>query len=267
MANESGMMTDTLSIVGLQTRRKSLNDAMMYLVNEFTEDLTGKDPDFVVMPEKWITDTLDADSEELGKILLFFREFSEKTGSTIIPGSFSVKREDGLFNSSPVISEGKLLGWQDKISLFSREKETYASGTRAMIFENLDLKFSVAICYDSDFPYYARLAAMRGSELMLNPALIHKDFHDMWKIYIEARSLENRLPFVSINSLSDPFLGNSLIAVPRKYMFGAKLKTKSYGDAHVITETLNIDGLRDMREERLGEDPGSYYLAEDESVY
>ncbi len=260
-------MTRELDIIALQTRRMTLSDSMMYLINDFTHELEGKTADFIIMPEKWIDEVFEEDSLNLKKIIRFFQEFTEKNRATIIPGSFSVKRDEGVFNSAPVISRGEILGWQDKISLFSREKESYTPGTEAKLFELPGLKFTVSICYDSDFPYYSRLAAINGSEIMFNPALIHKDFHDMWKIYVEARALENRLPFVSVNSLSDPFGGGSMISVPEKYLFGAKLKTRTYGEKELITEKISLDGISELREARLEEDPGSYGLREKKAVY
>lgn len=260
-------MVDKVSVFAFQTRRMSAKGSVGYLSNQFPDLLADRRPYFIVMPEKWVTDIMDEDSEDLSRILTFFIELSDKTDSVIIPGSFSVKRGVKLFNSSPVIAGGKILGWQDKITLFNREKESYASGTEAKIFESSGLKFTVSVCYDSDFPYYARMAAMRGSEIMINPALIHRDFHDMWKIYVEARTLENRLPFVSVNSLSDPFNGDSMISVPEKYMFGAKLNTRIYGNRETIHETLSLDGLKEMRDVRLSEDPGSYGFNRNEPVY
>lgn len=251
-------MNDSVDIVAFQTRRMSLADSISYLENLFSREMKDRNADFIIMPEKWIDTEFMEYSESLSNILQFFMDFSKRSGNTVIPGSFAVKRSNGLFNSSPVISGGEILGWQDKISLFSREKERYTPGNRTEVFEAQGLKFTVSVCYDSDFPYYTRMAALEGSEIMFSPALIHKDFHDMWKIYIEARALENRLPFVSINSLSDPFNGGSMISVPVRYMFGAKLSTKSYGENEVIEERVSLEGLRELREARLKEDPGSY---------
>lgn len=259
-------MKGEVEIVAFQTRRRSLSDSVDYLYSDFTGVMKDKKADFVIMPEKWIDTEFRENSAELERILDFFRKFTENNGNTIIPGSFSLRRGKELYNSAPVISHGKILGWQDKISLFSREKEIYTAGKTMRIFDAQGIRFSVSVCYDSDFPYYTRMAAMNGSEIMFSPALIHKDFHDMWKIYIEARALENRIPFVSINSLSEPFNGGSMISVPVKYMFGAKLETRSFGSNEIIDEEIVLDGLAELRKARLEEDPGSYRFPKDETV-
>lgn len=252
------MSLSEIRILAFQTRRMSYDEAIGYLERTLTEALSSNDHDIVVLPEKWVNDIMDSESEKLIRILDFFRDLSQRHGSIIVPGSFSVSRDGELFNSAPVIYSGKVLGWQDKISLFRKEKDSYTSGKEAMLFDSGEMKFGVSVCYDSDFPYYSRIAAIKGAEMMINPALIHGDFHDMWKIYIEARSLENRLPFISINSLSEPFRGGSMISVPTRYMFGAKLSTESYGNSETIRRTISIEGLREMRRERIDEDPGTY---------
>lgn len=252
------MKSGLLDIMAFQTTIMPYSEAMDYLVKKVEHEVRNNSPDFIVLPEKWISDILPEDSDELSGLLDYFCSISRETGAAIIPGSLSVQRENGLFNSSPVIVDGKTAGWQDKVSLFRREKEKYAPGRSAMTFKYGHLKFAVSVCYDSDFPYYTRMAALNGAEIMINPALIHGEFHDMWKIYIEARSLENRMPFISVNSLSEPFRGGSMFAVPVRYMFGAKLKTESFGEATFIHRAVDTEGLLELREERLLEDPGSY---------
>lgn len=251
-------MSGNINILAFQTRRRSYADAMTYLHGEFSDQINGSRPDFIVMPEKWVTDPMKEESQEMSTLLSFFLDLSERMDSVIVPGSFSVIREGALYNSSPVICSGKLAGWQDKISLFRMEKEKYTPGTDSRIFEAKGIRFAVSVCYDSDFPYYSRMAAMNGAELIINPVLIDGNFHDMWRVYVEARALENRLPFISVNSLSEPFLGNSILAVPEKYLFGARLNTRTYRSSPVIRRKISLDGLEELRTERLNEDPGSY---------
>lgn len=251
-------MVSELDVLAFQTRRMVLADTESYILNEIAPTMREKAPDIMVLPEKWMTAPLKDGSEELMKSLAPFLDLSRETDSLIVPGSFSILRDGGLFNSSPAISDGKILGWQDKISLFRDEKKKYAPGRECRIFKHKNLAFTISVCYDSDFPYYSRLAAKGGSEVMLNPALIHRDFHDMWRLYVEARAIENRLPFVSVNSLSDPFNGGSMIVGPEKYLFGAKLNTRTFDHSAYFTGTLDISNLKELREERLAEDPGYY---------
>lgn len=254
------MPHDDVSVTVFQTRRMTADRAMEYLSGTVLPEIERRKSDFLVMPEKWVTDQFSTDSGTLDDILSFFMDISESAGTTSVPGSFSVRRGDKLYNSAPVISEGRIMGWQDKISLFRQEKSSYTAGSSTGVFSVNGMKVSVSVCYDSDFPYYARMAALNGSEIMFNPALIHGDFHDMWKIYIEARALENRIPFVSVNSLSEPFRGNSIISLPERYMFGAKLNTRVLGKDPAISVTLSLDGLAELRRDRLNEDPGEYRL-------
>ena len=46
--------------------------------------------------------------------------------------------------------------------------------------------------------------------VIFNPSLIRKDFHREWHLYVKTRSLENRIPVISINSISDDFMGEAM---------------------------------------------------------
>ncbi len=256
-------MDQELGILAFQTRRMGSDAALDYIKESILPVVESSSPDIVVMPEKWVTEPFSQDSEMLGSIISSFAEMSEEHECVIVPGSFSVRRNQGLYNTSPAVSSGKVLGWQDKISLFRDEKKNYTPGQDCKIFSGSGIRFTISVCYDSDFPYYSRIAAMNGSDIMLNPALIHHDFREMWRLYIQARSLENRLPFVAVNSLSDPFLGGSMIVGIEKYMFGARLKTELAGDKRYFLARISTEGLRELRAERLSEDPGTYGIRKD----
>ncbi len=251
-------MEGVLNILAFQSKRMPLFHTSKYLEKEVFPTIRDMEPDIVVMPEKWVNESLCENSSDLDYLLDPFLDLSTKNSSVIVPGSFSLIRGERLFNSSPAIFNGKIIGWQDKISLFRDEKKEYTPGDRCMIFDANNLKFSISVCYDSDFPYYARIAANKGSEIMLNPALIHMDFHDMWQLYIEARALENRLPFVAVNSISEEFGGNSIVTQMERYLFGVKLITRRFKNEPFFTMKLDLSGLKDLREERLSEDPGIY---------
>lgn len=255
-----------LSILGVQSPRIKSELAYDYLTSTLSDKLSDKKFDLLILPEKWIIDQLSEKSKLFLSILSFFNELSVEKEAIIVPGSFSVKREDGLYNSSPVIDFGKLAGWQDKISLFKDENGNYAKGKEVKTFKTSLLTLSVAVCYDADFPYFSKIAAKNGSEVIVNPSLIHEDFHDMWYIYVKGRSLENRLPFFSINSISEPFSGNSILTVPKQHNWGVKLEEINAGSMPTISLDVDLQGIREMADRRLKEDPGNYSLNQDKLV-
>ena len=257
---------DIVNVAAVQSPRMSMEQALEYVTGELAEILENQKYDILLLPEKWINGNIEQATEDIGKIVGHFADLSRKTGSVIVPGSFSIYRDDKLYNSSPVIFGGEILGWQDKITLFREEKKYYTSGKEIGVFNAGGLKLGVAVCYDADFPYFTKVAVSRGAEIMLNPSLIVNKFHDMWYIYIKSRSLENRIPFVSVNSISDPFNGSSIITKPEPYDFGVKLRSEIFGKEPLISSRIELGPLRELITRRFDEDPGSYSLNGDKLI-
>lgn len=243
----------------------SLESALKYLENRLPDPSDGR-IDIMAFPEKWIVDRIESDSRELSTLIDELRMLSEKYSCVLIPGSLSVLREGKLYNTAPVFDSGKLLGWQDKISLFRNERAAYSSGSGIKVFSTSAGKMVVPVCYDIDFPYFLKSSVRDGAEYAINPSLIDSEYHDMWNVYISARSLENRVPVVSVNSLSAPFGGNSIVVQPYLYTYGFKIRTIVGGSNEVFTAELDVFNLRKHIKMRSEEDPGLYSLSQDKSV-
>ena len=214
----------------------------------------------LVLPEKWITNNLEENDPVFQALLNTFEEISEKYSCDVVPGSFSIARSGKLYNSSPFIHRGKVLGFQDKISLFKGENGNYSKGDKIKLFDAGSLKISIAVCYDLDFPYFAKMVAGNRGNLIVNPSLITSEFKDMWHIYVKGRSLETRLPVISINSSSDPFLGGSIITRMRPRNGGIFLEGELLGATESRIVETNPEDMREYIDSRHAEDPGTYGL-------
>ena len=214
----------------------------------------------LVLPEKWITNNLEEKDPVFQALLNTFEEISEKYSCDVIPGSFSLARNGHLYNSSPFIHRGKILGFQDKISLFKGENGNYSKGDQIKIFDAGSLKISIAVCYDLDFPYFAKMVAGNGGNLIVNPSLITSESKDMWHSYVKGRSLETRLPVISINSSSDPFLGGSIVTRMRPRNGGIFLEEELLGATESRIVETNPEDMREYIDSRHAEDPGTYSL-------
>ena len=115
-----------------------------------------------------------------------------------------------------VDSNGEVRFSQDKIHLYGLEKKFFTPGQELVIFTdtNLDLTFSILICFDLNIsPELTQLAVDNGAEIIFSPTLIRDIGMENWSIYIRARALENRVPVVACNSIfayfDQRFTGNS----------------------------------------------------------
>ena len=130
---------------------------------------------------------------------------------TIITGAFYEKNEEKISINSPVIGpEGEIIGKQEKIHPYDYEKEIVDPGTEAKIF-NTSCKFGIMICYDTVFPGVAGTLTKKGAEIICSSSRIVKEGIESWKMYVQVRSLENRIPIIAPNVENTRFGGNSLI--------------------------------------------------------
>ncbi|WMT50674.1 MAG: carbon-nitrogen hydrolase family protein [Ferroplasma sp.] len=229
-----------LRIRGLQSRRMTMHNAMEYL-----SSLDPESDEIIVLPEKFITEKIDGNS--LGMIL-----DSIKFNNTIILGSLSYV-DRFLFNRSFIIKDRKIMGWQDKINLYRAEATKYTPGSELKVFNMAGYRAGILVCYDLDFPDYARMLFREHCDIIFNPSLIRKDFHREWHLYVKTRSLENRIPVISINSISDDFMGDSIIAYPHREEGGVRLDIIE-DKRDDILYSIDTDAYAASREERLREE-------------
>ena len=229
-----------LKIRGIQSRRMPLDDAIEYL----SSMKLGSD-EIIVFPEKFITTKVN--SNDLDRIL-----DSIKFNNNVILGSLSYE-DRFLFNRSFIIKNKQIIGWQDKINLYRAEAAKYTPGNELKIFDMGDYRAGILVCYDLDFPDYSRMLFREHCDVIFNPSLIRKDFHREWHWYVKTRALENRIPVISINSISDDFMGDSIIAYPHREEGGVRLDIIGQKIDDVVY-TLDTDAYATSREERLREE-------------
>lgn len=247
-----------IRILGMETMILGKQDAISYLKN-FLDIEPFTVPGILMLPERWINHVFNDGSNELDHLLDLFGEVSETLGAIFVPGSLSIRRKDGIYNTSPVLFGRRIIGWQDKLVPFGREVKRFSRGRVIKVFSASEFSFAVEICYDLNFPFMARIQSLRGADVILNPSLIRKEGIGMWHIYIRARSLENRIPIVSMNSSSEIFGGGSITTVLKKKPWGVLLSVRRSRNG-IIDHMVDLDSMRELRSIRLSEDPGVYAL-------
>lgn len=246
-----------MKVLCVQSPRTEMENAGYYL-SELFKEVTALDFDLMVLPEKWISTAVSPESADWKSLVDTIGGFSREHEAIVVPGSFSLLRDGKMYNSAPVFINGKLEGFQDKISLFRKENESYARGSSIRVFGNSRMKFAVPVCYDLDFPYFSKIAVEKGADFLVNPSLIAAEFAEMWYIYVKGRSLENRLPVISVNSLSEPFFGGSMVTRMRPGSGGIFLETENLAMEHFRVVETNSTELREFVKSRRNEDFGEY---------
>jgi len=192
----------------IQTKTYSTNSDGIKKVAKILERLGKKETEIVCLPEQWLAknEINDFDAE-----FLDFKKIAKEYHMTIISGAFYKKsKKDVKIISSIIGPEGEIIGNQEKIHPFDYEKKRVVPGKEAKIF-NTSCKFGVVICYDMVFPRVAETFVKKGAHILFSPSRIVKRGISPWQTYVQARSLENRIPIIAANVKNSKFGGESMI--------------------------------------------------------
>jgi predicted amidohydrolase len=103
--------------------------------------------------------------------------------------------QDGtrLYNNAIVFDQvGKCLHTYRKTALPNDfERSCFSTGVGPSVFEFMDVRCSVVICYDIEFPELARRAATGGAELLIVPTALRKSWRIVSDCVVPTRAYEN----------------------------------------------------------------------------
>ena len=222
---------------------------------ESVRGAAGRGARLICLPEHWlISKVLEPDDGLYDR----FSELALELGVSINLGGIYEREQEGVFLVSVTISPlGKMVSRQRKVHLYRGEKRKAKAGTSFDVFRLEGTRVGVMVCHDVVFPESARALALSGAELLIVPSLIVAEGLEPWHIYLKARALENRVPVVSTNAYHPPqFLGRSAV-VGLEYEWKERvmrLKESVAPEAKtVMVETIDLDSLAQLREERLAE--------------
>ncbi|HXG74640.1 MAG TPA: carbon-nitrogen hydrolase family protein [Candidatus Nitrosotenuis sp.] len=193
----------------IQTRQYRSNAEAMTEASRIMLKLAKNETDIVCLPEQWLNDNtvLDFDAQ-----FSDFTKISKDYSMIIVPGAFYEKNGDNYRITAPLIEDGEIIGKQEKIHPFDYERFKIKPGTEARVFKTRKASIGIIICYDMVFAGVAETMVKKGADILLSPSRIIKRGIKPWHIYVQARSLENRVPILAANVSNKKFGGQSIIA-------------------------------------------------------
>jgi len=208
-------------------------------VSALVETAKGYKCRMVVFPEYFTTQLLTlgnvkrpiqeqisdlADQE--GRFVEMMGNLSKKFGIHIVAGTLPVWSDckGMIHNRCHVFAPNGKTGFQNKLHMtrFEAEHWKVSSGAKLKIFESDFGKFSVNICYDVEFPEIARIAALKGAELLVVPSCTD-DRMGFYRVRhcAQARAIENQFYVIHSGTVG------SLPQVPAVSL--------NYGQASILT--------------------------------
>ncbi|HET8706108.1 MAG TPA: carbon-nitrogen hydrolase family protein [Pseudomonadales bacterium] len=150
-----------------------------------------------------LSDTARADIKvqlmELQRLLPAFlalhQALADAYNVLIVAPSLPVAVGDEFHNRAYVFRPGKPADFQEKLVMtrFEREQWGVAAGSELKVFSFDEVKFSILICYDCEFPLLAHRVASAGAEIMLVPSCTDT-LAGYYRVRVgaQARALENQ---------------------------------------------------------------------------
>jgi len=126
------------------------------------------------------------------------------------------KENDELYNTSVLISPEGIVGKYRKSHLLCLGVDRYVSrGEELPVFNISQGQAGMLVCYDQRFPEPARVLALKGAQMILNPTNLPEGAESYADFFNQARACENRVYIVSANRVGEErnvrFIGRSQI--------------------------------------------------------
>ena len=223
-------------------------------ISGIREFINGCRSRVIMFPERFVLEIY----EDFRQSRLYDLLEKLSAGRILIAGSVMEKDQEKFFNRSYIFNDGKLVGTQDKIIPYKKERGTISPGNVINVFTSEFLTFSVAVCYDIDFPFFARISCMNDADIIFNPSLIRHDFHAEWHQYVKSRALENRTAVFSVNSITEGLGGGSIYVGTYEDGAGVRMAVLEAGRMKSLTVEHLSNSMKEVRLERLKEDPSTY---------
>lgn len=232
----------------IQTRQYGSNAEAMSEVSKVVLKLAKKETDVVCLPEQWLKDNtiLDFDAQ-----FSDFAKISKDYSMTIVPGAFYEKNGKDYHITAPLIECGEIIGKQEKIHPFDYERFKIKPGMKAQVFKTKKARVGIIICYDMVFAGVAETMVKKGADILLSPSRIVKRGIKPWHIYVQARSLENRIPILAANVSNRKFGGQSIIVdlKERDQVMIPKLDILGHRQASIVS-SFQISAYKKSRSRR-----------------
>lgn len=192
-----------------------------------------------------------------------FTKLAKELGVLILLPLFERKAPGVYFNTLVVIeTDGSILGSYRKMHIPDdpgfHEKYYFTPGDEGFkVFDTSFGKIGTLICWDQWFPEAARVATLKGAEILFYPTAIgtlpeesdteKAQFLDAWKTIQRSHAIANGCFVVSINRTGEEggtaFWGNSFIAGP----FGEVIAEGSEKEG-VISAEIDLSSIEHQRQ-------------------
>ena len=247
---------------------KNLQHALIMI-----EEAATKGANIVCLPELFLShyfcqkkdDSAAFESAEAlpSETTALLSQAAQRHGIVLVGGSLFEKGSDGKFYNTATVfgTDGALLGTYRKTHIPEdpryHEQQYFAPGdTGIRVFETPFGRIAPLICYDQWFPEAARIAALKGAEIIVYPTAIGNftdedpeegDWQAAWEGVQRGHAIANTVSVAAVNRVGTEdalsFFGGSFVCDD----FGAVLARGGKGEEIVLAE-IDLSRITKTRE-------------------
>ncbi len=143
-------------------------------IADFCEQAVSENAEFVLFPELIVHGHCTPNTWELaepvpdGPGTARLAEFARQFHLFLCVG-MSEKEADIVYNTMVLLGPDGYIGKQRKLHMSRDETTFYKGGREISVFDIGKCKIGTVICYDNQFPEIARIAALKGADVILMP--------------------------------------------------------------------------------------------------
>lgn len=209
------------------------------------------DADLVVLPELWCCGYdyhhLKKHAKKTPELLEKLAVLAKGNVLYLVTGSLPELHEGNIYNTSYLInSQGKQVGKYRKIHLFPTldEDKNFQAGDMIVPFDTSLGKIGLLICFDLRFPELARTYSAFETKLVIVPAQWPSERIEHWRLFLQARALENQIYMVGVNRVGKSdnvqFGGNSMVVDPNGYIIASGGTKEKIIRADIELQNVNL---------------------------
>lgn len=263
-----------LKVAALQTRHAATVEEAMERAAAAIRRAKRAGAKLALLPEYWFMpfggatrrsafdDVLDAEP---------FLRSASKVHGIAVAGNVLRPSNRTFTNTVVVYDDGSIIGSQDKVHLMPMEERWgLQPGREFETFQTYGIRFGSLVCADILHPEAARVLAIKGAEVVLNPVMSPRRPRDAMKsareaLYV-ARAFDNACYVVKAGGYGGtderPIAGRSFIAAP----WGLVERYEDEEKDACLVVALDLEKIRRFRKEHLALDrraPAAYrYLTD-----
>ncbi|WP_027365983.1 carbon-nitrogen hydrolase family protein [Desulfotruncus alcoholivorax] len=207
-----------------------------------------KEADFILLPEDWLG-PLVVDEDYHMSVIGLMQNSLPSENILLISGAQYVRQSEVIISTGAFVTK-KRIAFYDKIfpSHAIGERHFVTPGTRQPVFEYRGIKVSAVVCVDLFYPEIVRKLALKGAQIIFNPANIPAGRMDLWQHIGITRAAENTVFLAMANNTRTSYpdgrevTGRSFVAGPDGLFFN-----DTDTEPGILRATLDISLIDQVR--------------------